>query len=117
MNFLVDAQLPKRMTTWLVAAGCDALHTLDLPDGNRTTDEEINNLADRDERVVVTKDTHFVDSHVLRGRPEKLHLISTGNISNRDLGALIVPLLADIAQQFQAHAFLELGRAGTVIRS
>lgn len=28
MNFLVDAQLPRRMTTWLAAAGCDAIHTL-----------------------------------------------------------------------------------------
>jgi predicted nuclease of predicted toxin-antitoxin system len=27
MNFLVDAQLPRRMTGWLTAAGCDAVHT------------------------------------------------------------------------------------------
>ena len=39
MNFLVDAQLPRRMTAWLTAAGADAVHTLDLPDGNRTTDD------------------------------------------------------------------------------
>ncbi len=29
MNFLVDAQLPRRMTAWLTAAGCDAIHTLE----------------------------------------------------------------------------------------
>jgi predicted nuclease of predicted toxin-antitoxin system len=40
MNFLLDAQLPRRMTAWLITAGCDAVHTLDLPDGNRTTDEQ-----------------------------------------------------------------------------
>jgi predicted nuclease of predicted toxin-antitoxin system len=45
MKFLVDAQLPRRMTAWLTAAGCDAVHTLDLPDGNRTTDEQINGLG------------------------------------------------------------------------
>lgn len=66
MKFLVDAQLPRQMVAWLFAAGCDAVHTLDLPDGNRTTDERINDIADREERIVVTKDADFVDSHTLQ---------------------------------------------------
>ena len=69
MNFLVDAQLPRRMVGWLTAAGCDAVHTLDLPNGNRTTDAEITDTADRDFRAVVTQDADFVNSHILRGRP------------------------------------------------
>lgn len=116
MNFLVDAQLPRRMTTWLTAAGCDAVHTLDLPSGNRTTDEQINDLADREQRVVVTKDVDFVDSHMLQGRPAKLLLVSTGNISNRDLEALVVPLIPHIVRELQTNAFLELERGGLVIR-
>lgn len=116
MNFLVDAQLPRRMSAWLAAAGCDATHTLDLPDKNRTTDEQINDVADREQRVVISKDSDFVDGHLLRGRPAKLLLISTGNISNRDLEALMVPLLPDIVRELQTHSFLELGPAGIVIR-
>ncbi len=116
MNFLVDAQLPRRITAWLTAAGCGVVHTLDLPDENRTTDEQINDLADREQRVVITKDADFVDSHVLQGRPAKLLLVSTGNINNRDLEALVVPLIPDIVREFQTHAFLELGRGGIVIR-
>src|SRR5713226_7110917 len=108
MKFLVDAQLPRRLTAWLTAAGCDAIHTLDLPDANRTTDEQLNDIADREQRAVVTKDADFVDSHLLRGRPAKLLLISTGNISNRDLEALVAPLIPDIVREFQAHSFLEL---------
>ena len=50
MKFLVDAQLPRRMADWLTAAGNDAFYTLDLPDGNRTTDAQINDLADREIR-------------------------------------------------------------------
>jgi len=115
MNFLVDAQLSRRMKAWL-AAGCDAIHTLDLPDANRTTDEQVNDVADREQRVVVTKDADFVDSHLLRGRPAKLLLISTGNISNRDLEALLVPLIPDNVREFQMHSFLELGQAGIVVR-
>ncbi len=116
MNFLVDAQLPRRMTAWLAAAGCNAIHTLDLPDANRTTDEQINEVADREQRVVVTKDADFVDSHLLWGRPAKLLLISTGNISNRDLEALAASAIPDIVREFGSHSFLELGRAGIVVR-
>src|SRR5947207_7679546 len=116
MNFFVDAQLPRRMLAWLTAAGCDAIHTLDLPNANRTTDEEINDVADRDQRVVVTKDADFVDSHLLHGRPAKLLLISTGNISNRDLEALLVPPIPEAVREFGSHSFLELGRAGIVVR-
>ena len=116
MNVLIDAQLPKRMVVWLGAAGCDAVHTLDLPDGNRTTDEQLTEVADRERRVVITKDADFVDSHVLRGRPAKLLLISTGNITNRALETLMTPLLPDIIREFASHSFLELGRTGIIVR-
>jgi predicted nuclease of predicted toxin-antitoxin system len=116
VNFLVDAQLPRRMAAWLAAAGCDAKHTLDLPDGNRTTDEQVNDVADREGRVVVTKDADFVDSHLLRGRPAKLLLVSTGNITNRELEALVVPLIPDLVREFGPQAFIELGRTGIVVR-
>jgi predicted nuclease of predicted toxin-antitoxin system len=116
MRFLVDAQLPRRLAGWRAAAGCDAVHTLDLPDGNRTTDQQVIDLADQEQRAVVTKDADFVDSHVLHARPARLLLVSTGNISNRDLETLTVPLIPDIVREFQTHLFLELGRAGIVVR-
>ncbi len=56
MKFLVDAQLPTRLTQQLAAAGHDAVHTSELPNGNRTPDAEIAALADAEDRVVVTKD-------------------------------------------------------------
>jgi predicted nuclease of predicted toxin-antitoxin system len=101
---------------WLTASGCDTIHTLDLPDGNKTTDAQLIVVADGEMRVVVTKDADFVNEHVLHGRPEKLLLISTGNISNKELENLIVPLIADIVREFQTNYFLELGRAGIIIR-
>lgn len=116
MNVLVDAHLPRRMAAWFTAAGCDAVHTLDLPGGNRTTDTQINDVADREHRVVVTKDADFVDSHLLLGRPAKLLLVSTGNITNRQLEALVVPLIPDIVREFGTNSFLEIGAAGIVIR-
>lgn len=116
MNFLIDAQLPRRVASWLIAAGCDAVHTLDLPDKNRTTDQQLLDLADFEQRVIVTKDADFVDSHILNSRPAKLLLVSTGNISNQHLETLLVPLIPDIIRELQTHSLLEIGRSGLVIR-
>jgi predicted nuclease of predicted toxin-antitoxin system len=116
MKFLVDAQLPRRMVGWLVNGGCDAIHTLDLPQGNRSTDKEILDVAAREQRAVVTKDEDFVTSHLITGQPAKLLLVSTGNIRNKELEQLVVPLITAIALEFQTHNFLELGRSGIIIR-
>ena len=116
MKVLVDAQLPRRMMGWFRAAGCDAIHTLDLPDGNRSTDKQVIDRAELDGRAVVTKDADFVNSHLLSGRPSKLLLVSTGNISNADLERLLTPLIPTLIAAFQAHVFVELTRGGIVIR-
>jgi hypothetical protein len=63
-----------------------------------------------------TDRTVFHTAHLLRGRPPKLLLISTGNIRNRDLEALMAPLIPDIVREFGSHSFLELGPAGIVVR-
>ena len=117
MNFLVDAQLPRRLARHLRAAGHDALHTLDLPDGNRTKDREINALSLRDQRVVVTKDEGFVTSFFLARRPHKLLLISTGNIGNAELEALFVPSIPEIVAAFAEHDFVELTRTALIIHA
>jgi len=44
MRFLVDAQLPRRLSDWLNKQGHDAIHTLDLPRANRTSDDELLSL-------------------------------------------------------------------------
>ena len=115
MNFLIDAHLPRRLVQHLRAAGHDAMHTLDLPKKNRTTDSEINDLSEREQRVVVTKDTEFVDSFLLARRPQKLLLISTGNIRNAELEALFVPNIAAISLVFAAHDYAELTRAALIV--
>jgi predicted nuclease of predicted toxin-antitoxin system len=116
MKFLVDAQLPRRMIGWLAAAGCDASHTLDLPLGNRTPDRSLTAAADQNERVLITKDGDFVNSHLLSGQPARLLFVTTGNISNRNLEQLLTPLIPRIVADFQTHSFLELGQSGIIIR-
>lgn len=117
MKFLVDAQLPRRFCGWLSEAGLDAKHTLDLPRANRTTDQEILAVAEREGRVVVTKDDDFVQSFLVSGRPDKLLLISTGNVGNQDLEALIRSSLSHIVDALEDNRFLEIGREALVIRA
>jgi len=85
MKFLIDAQLPRRLVHRLREAGFEAIHTLDLPLGNRTPDTDINDLSIREHYVVVTKDADFVNSFHLQHKPHKLLLVSTGNIGNAEL--------------------------------
>ena len=59
--FLVDAQLPRRFCDWLRENGHDALHTLDLEMGNRTTDSDIILIADREGRAATP--TFFDTAH------------------------------------------------------
>ncbi len=82
MNFLVDAQLPPRLALLLSSMGHDSIHTLDLPEKNRVQDEVLCQLALSEQRVLVTKDSDFVDSFLLRGLPPKWLFVTTGNIPN-----------------------------------
>lgn len=109
MRFLVDAQLPKRLATFLTLYGHDAIHTLDLPLANNTPDQIINELSMAETRVVITKDADFRDSHLLKGEPYKLLLIATGNIKNNDLLQLFEQNLARIIDALDENFYVELG--------
>ena len=69
----------------------------------------------REQRIVVTKDIEFVDALILTGQPYKLLLISTGNISNRDLEGLLVPSLDAICQAFATSDFVELDQFSYIV--
>jgi len=116
VNFLIDAQLPRRASWWIREHGHDVVHTLDLPEGNRTADFTIIDIADSEARVVVTKDDDFVDSFHLRGKPRKLLLVATGNITNTELQHLLLRNLATIVAAFESAAFIELNRTGVIVR-
>ena len=65
-----------------------------------------------EDRIVITKDSDFVQSFLLTGRP-RLLLISTGNISNADLERLLRGSLP--ASAFNAHKYVELGRTSLLV--
>lgn len=115
MRFLVDAQLPKRLAEWLKEAGHDAVHTLDLPRGNHTSDAELCAVALREQRIVISKDGDFVESLLVAGQPARLLLVATGNISNTKLETLVRANLPAIEASFAECRFLELGRESLLV--
>jgi len=115
MKFPVDAQLPRRLVYRLREAGHDALHTLDLPNGNRTSDADINALSMQESRTVVTKDADFVSSFIVSHISYKLLVISTGNISNADLEALLLAQLPALEVALTSNDYLELTRSTLII--
>ncbi len=115
MNWLIDAQLPRRLSERLGALGHDAMHTLDLADGNRTTDPEINRYAAESRRIVISKDRDFFDSHLINGVPPQLLWVTVGNISNTELLSLFESLVPGLQDAFEESNCIELTSTGLVI--
>ena len=106
----MDAHLPRSLCALLAAHGHDVRHTHDLPEQNETKDGILNPLSLDEQRVVVSKDTDFFYSHLLQGRPWKLLLVRTGNISARDLRDLFARNLPLIEAALEKHTLVEIDR-------
>lgn len=91
MRFLVDAQLPARLVAALEAAGHDAVHTSQMPDGNRSTDRQIAEKADAEGRVAV-----------------KLLVVATGNNTNNALLDLFGRAWDAVVEALAEVDFIEL---------
>ncbi len=115
MKFLIDAQLPRKLTKALSQHGYRAIHTSYLPDANHTSDDAINQLSIAEQWIVVTKDSDFVDSFLLRNEPWKLLLVSTGNIRNDALIKLLLANIPKIVAHFEEHAFIEINQTNLLI--
>ena len=110
MKFLVDAHLPPSLCAVLVRHGHDANHTLNLPAKNATRDSVINQISFDEQRVVISKDTDFFYSHLVLGRPWKLVLVKTGNMSTGDLCSLFERHLSEIEAALEQYALVEIDR-------
>ncbi len=107
MKFIIDAQLPKSLADFLNQAGHEALHTLSLPDKNRTTDSQIK-ISVRENYVVITKDADFLESYYLKKQLSKLILIKTGNLRNVKLLEIFSQHISSIENLITENSFIEI---------
>lgn len=115
MKFLLDAQLPLALKTWLKGQGHDVVHTLDLPQKNLTHDSYIIDLSVAEDRILITKDSDFFDHFTLKGTPPKLLMITTGNIVNKELISLFQLNFEKVADLLQQYAVIEMNNTDIIV--
>ncbi|MFN5416066.1 MAG: DUF5615 family PIN-like protein [Flavobacteriia bacterium] len=115
MKYIVDAQLSFRVSKFLSLKGFDVIHTLDLKDKDLTSDDEIRRIARIENRIIISKDSDFLDSYFIKKNPKKLLLITTGNINNRDLLTIFENNFDLINELFVEHSLIELGNDDLII--
>ncbi len=92
------------------------MHTKDLPNKNATVDMDIIKVADAEKRIIASKDSDFQKQYVLFGRPERLLMIATGNILNKELITLFEENFDQIEVAFEAgNTFVELNNTTIII--
>ena len=95
--------------------GHDAIHTKELALKNATLDTEINTISLREKRIVITKDYDFWDSFYISQEPYKLLLVTTGNISNKELESLFVKNSEQLTRLFEQHSLIEMSRYAVTV--
>ena len=92
----------------MLANDIESKHTLDLPKKNATHDTEIIQFADDEDRIVISKDSGFLDNYILDGSPKKLLIVSTGNINNRNMIQLFEKNLETLISLFEENSVIEI---------
>ena len=90
MKFIIDAQLPPSLATLLNEKGHDAIHTLSLPEKNLSSDDVVNKFSISEQRILISKDSDFYHSFILKREPYKLLLVRVGNLKKDKLNKLLV---------------------------
>lgn len=116
MNWLVDTQLPHQLATALKQRGHRAVHASELPAGHLSSDEAIIAFADHEGAVVVTKDADFIAAYEVKGKPERLLYVATGNIRNAELLFILMSYLDLLSETLKDGGLVELDRAGITVR-
>jgi predicted nuclease of predicted toxin-antitoxin system len=115
MKFIVDAQLPKRLAQFLQSEGFDAIHTLDLPNKNRTQDNTISQISIADQRVVISKDSDFYDSFMAKKEPYKLIFLALGNCPNNELIALFSKNISLFLELLSSNDVIQVSSSKVVV--
>jgi len=115
MKFLLDAHLPSSLVNIFNDKGYFTIHTLNLPNKNESSDNEITKYAVKKNLIIVTEDTDFYYSHITRNIPKKTLLIKTGNLSTKSLKKLVLYFFDDIVEGFKTKDIIELHQDNLIL--
>lgn len=100
IRFLVDAQLPPKLTQALIEAGYLAEHVEDVGLRN-ANDSAIWECAERQQLVIVTKDEDFVERFRRKMSGPTIVWLRIGNAANAALLAWFLPILPAVVVRIQ----------------
>ena len=110
MKFLLDAQLPPSLKQIFILKGYDCIHTLDLESGNETSDKIINAVSVAEQRILITKDSDFFDSFIVKKEPYKLILVKLGNTSKNELIKFFSDRFTEIIEEIKVEDMILLSK-------
>lgn len=110
MKFLVDAQLPLALATWLRESGHDVDHVADIGLLS-ATDHEIWAAALARDAILVTKDRDFAEWSIARTPRPQVLWVRIGNAANLSLIARLEAAWDQIQESLTSGArVVEAGR-------
>jgi len=116
MKFIVDTQLPFKLSKLLKDKGYDCIHTTDTINGQFLQDAEIIKIAIENERTIITKDSDFKDNYNSKGFPPEVLYLTFGNISNQELLSYFEAYIDQIIRLFEnGEKFVEFNRLGIFV--
>jgi len=89
MKFLCDVHISLKLVNHLKSLGLEAVHVNEILEKWNTTDNKICEFADKNDFIVITKDSDFRNTFYIKKSPKKLIKINLGNISNIELIQII----------------------------
>ncbi len=106
MKFLCDVHISYKLSGYLKTLGFEAVHVNEILNGSETKDSEICAYADREDFIVISKDSDFRDSFFINSTPKKLVKVNLGNISNRQLKEIFGSLRETLVKLNEKQNFL-----------
>jgi predicted nuclease of predicted toxin-antitoxin system len=101
MKFLIDANLPPGLATWLHQHTYEAIHVSDQP-GLNLDDRAIFEFARQHGFTILTKDEDFAALATLADKPAAVVWLRLGNATNARLQSWLRPLIPQIVDRLAA---------------
>lgn len=106
MKFLCDVHISFKLVNHLRSLQFETIHVNEILDKWYSRDKDICIYADLNDFIVVTKDSDFRNSFLLKGTPKKLVRIKLGNLSTSILIKVISENLLSIQELDSSGSFM-----------
>lgn len=109
MRFLCEVHISYKLSHYLSNKGFHTEHINQILNKWHTADSAIAAYANQNDFILITKDSDFRDSYLLKKSPKKVIKISLGNISNSNLIIQFEKYFQLIEKEFRSeYCFLEM---------